>query len=214
MAQVLFVTPHQDDETLSMGAAIRNHLEAGHDVHVLLLTNGLGSGVQARIGMDDVAFAAARDDEYRRACRRLGVRFDNIHFADDRPRGGELTAETARAQILAWLDGRTDVWLKSYTDRLGNPSRHPDHEAAGQAAVSLLDSGAVTNLRLYVEPWTTVSGVTVSAEHAVGTAIVQAALDEYKAKDGVGGKYGIGYQSTPSYFDLVRPSPTSHYHQP
>ncbi len=46
MANVLFVSPHQDDETLSMGMAIKNHLAAGHNVFVMLVTDGSGSSAR------------------------------------------------------------------------------------------------------------------------------------------------------------------------
>lgn len=41
----LFVAAHPDDETLAMGVAIAEHVAAGQDVHVLLMTDGDGSDV-------------------------------------------------------------------------------------------------------------------------------------------------------------------------
>lgn len=203
-----------------MGSSIRKHLEAaGHDVHVLLLTTGVSSGALGPSGLTPEQFVAARDDEYMRALRRLGVRYPNIHYAQDRPVDDGLTVESAEAQILAWLDGRTDVWLKSYSWR-PSPGRHQHHVDTGQACLNLLGAGVVANLRCYVEPWAlaafknTHAGVSVSVESAAAPAVVQAALAEYKAHDNAGGKYGIGYLSVKSYFDQAIADPRNHYHVP
>ncbi len=218
MATIVYVTPHQDDETLSMGSSVRAHLEAGHTVHVLLLTTGENSGARAATGLDLAAFAAARDDELTRAARRLGVRYSNVHLAHA-TEDGELTVAAAEAALLVFLIDHPDAWVKTYS-HLPAPGRHADHVNTGQAAVNLLVNGTIINLRLYVEPWllaafkTANTGTSVSAEHASSVAAVRNALNEYKAKDGVGGKYGIGYLSVPAAFDQALADPVSWYHLP
>lgn len=220
MATILYVSPHADDESLSMGSSIRNHLEDGHDIHVLLLTTGVSSGALGPSGLTVEEFAAARDDEYMRALRRLGVRYPNIHFASDRPANDELTVEVAQAQIEAWLAARDPgVWLKTYSFRPAN-GRHQHHVDTGVAAHNLLAEGAVANLRCYVEPWllgafkTANPGVNVGVESATGSAVVKAAVGEYKAHDGVGAKYGIGYMSVPTVVDGAIADPRNYYHAP
>lgn len=151
MATVLFVTPHQDDESLSMGAAIRAHLEAGHDVHVLLLTTGQNSAARSKTSLDVPQFIEARDDEMKRACRRLGVRFANIHVIPMRAEDGALTVEGAIDGISWFLFEHPDAWVKTYSDRSVS-GRHSDHINTGKAAKQLFDEGTITNLRFYVEP--------------------------------------------------------------
>lgn len=137
MAQVVFVVPHADDDALSMGCAIRNHLEAraadgtaAHQVHTLLLTPGSGSAAQPGTGLSDGEFSAARDDEYLRACRSLGVPFHRIHFAEDRQVGDTvLTVEEAQDAISALL-GELDpangpVWGKALSNLGSTSSRTP-----------------------------------------------------------------------------------------
>ncbi len=223
MATVVYVTPHQDDETLSMGASIRKHLETGvHDVHVLLLTAGSGSGAQAKTGLNDADFSAARDDEYRRACRAMGVPFGNVHFALDRTPGDTvLTVDEAEFAIAAFVAEHPGAWVKTYTNR-AVAGRHVDHVAAGQAAVNLLQAGvlAPNTLRLYVEPWAVAAfqsaypSTSLGSETAAAPGRVRAALDEYCDVDHVGGKYGIGYLSVPSYINQVRSNTVSRYHVP
>jgi len=219
VATVLFVSPHQDDETLSMGASIRKHIEAGHDVHVLLLTNGVNSGARAKTGLDRPRFTAARDDEFARACRSLGVPFSNVHVSRHSTSDGGVTVQSVDDAVREFLNGRSDVWLKTYTN-LNWSGRHADHQLSGQAAVSLLSSGVVTNLRLYVEPWMLAAfkaanpGVAVSAERPTNLAAVRSALDDYKEADHPGGRWGIGYLSVPAAFDTLYADPVSYYHVP
>lgn len=48
---VLYFSPHQDDEILSMGIAICNSVRNGQNVHVVLCTDG--SKCKVRIQMSD-----------------------------------------------------------------------------------------------------------------------------------------------------------------
>lgn len=41
----IFYSPHQDDESIGMAGAIREHKEAGRSVHLVLLTNGINQGL-------------------------------------------------------------------------------------------------------------------------------------------------------------------------
>ncbi|MFA4923649.1 MAG: PIG-L family deacetylase [Ignavibacteriaceae bacterium] len=75
----IFYSPHQDDETLGMGASIAEHVRAGRAVYVVLLSNGANSGMLTYIQqnynpnatMQDVI--NARNNEFIAACIALGV---------------------------------------------------------------------------------------------------------------------------------------------
>lgn len=218
MASVVFFSPHQDDETLSMGPAIRRHVEAGHDVHVVLLTTGINSAVRAQTGLSRTRFAAARDDEYRRACTRLGVPAANQHISRYSCPDGALTQAVAEDALRSYLDDVPGAWVKTYS-HLTWPDRHSDHVATGRAAAALARAGTISNLRFYVEPWQLstarqATGVSVAAERANDTAAVVAALDEYTVVDRGAGRFGIGGLSVPSAFAVVRGDPVSYYHLP
>lgn len=219
MATICYATTHQDDETLSKGASIRRHLEAGHDVHVLLLTTGERSGARDAVGLSVEDFVQARDDEMIRACRQLGVPYRNVHLAHATA-DGDLTVGAAETAIRAFLAEHPGAWVKTYS-HLPAPGRHPDHVNTGQAAVNLWLSGEVDNLRLYIEPWLrdafvkANSGVALSADHAIANHLVRAALKEYQARDGAGEKFGIGWNySVPAAFQLVYNELVSWYHLP
>lgn len=204
-----------------MGPAIRTHLEQGHDVHTLLCTTGENTGVRDDLGMTPAECTEARDDEYTRACRRLGVRFDNIHIAAGRVPDGQLSVEVAELLLADWLTEHPNAWVKTLSNLPVPGVRHNDHVHLGQAAVNLLASSMITpnGLRLYIEPYQLAEfdkATTVhwSTEQPRNVQVVRNALDEYAAKDAIGGKYGVGQQSVPSAFATVRSGLTSYWHVP
>jgi LmbE family N-acetylglucosaminyl deacetylase len=220
VATVLFVAPHQDDEVLTMGAAISNHVSAGvHDVHVAVLCDGGGSGVRAQMAWERARFVAARDDEFRRSCRALGVPAVNVHFPRLSSRDGELTADRARDALLELLARLPGAWVKTHTNRPVT-GRHPDHAAAGQAALDLYDpvAGPISNLRFYVEPYHLADYRAAygnpGTENAAVPARVRAAVAEYRRVDHPAGVYGIGGLSVPNYLALVDATPASYVHAP
>lgn len=79
MAVVLFVTAHEDDETLSMGGGIVNHYNAGHKIYTLVCTDGGNSGVWSGSysGLTRDQFCQARYNEYINATAALGVYSQN-----------------------------------------------------------------------------------------------------------------------------------------
>lgn len=103
----LFLVPHQDDETLSMGAAIREHVAVNgpSTVAVVLFTTGESSGARRvlrevgyvpeatgkveRVALTKRQFVGSRDAEFYGACRALGVPHGNIFMP-----GFTLTEDT------------------------------------------------------------------------------------------------------------------------
>ena len=85
---VIFYSPHQDDETIGMGASIAEHVRIGRPVYVVLFTNGAGSTAinilngkekcnshnsfhHFNLTIED--FINARNNEFIAACKKLGV---------------------------------------------------------------------------------------------------------------------------------------------
>lgn len=224
MATVLWADPHQDDDGISYGVGIRNHLNAGHDVFVMLLTTGQNSGVRAELGMTVPEFIARRDDEMLRACRQLGVPTANIIIHPDRTQDGQLTEAAAQAMLASFYVDHPGAWLKSYSDlpaldSTGTQLRHVDHMTTGRAARALLADSTVTNLRFYVEPWLLAAfrasnpHVTVSTETIADKTSVLRAFGQYQLQDEVAQMSGIGYRSVGTEFAENTP-PFSYYHVP
>ena len=83
---VIFYSPHQDDETIGMGASIAEHVRIGRPVYVVLLTNGANENMlnflkslNSKSTMQDVI--NARNNEFIAACKALGVH--KIYIADN-----------------------------------------------------------------------------------------------------------------------------------
>jgi LmbE family N-acetylglucosaminyl deacetylase len=146
---IIFISPHPDDETLAMGAAIAQHLAAGRQVHALALTAGTATRVRGELNGDAIApwwgvrhdpaaegyaplttaaIGQARLREWHAALDQLGVPQANRHEAG--LQDGAVTVEGAMAAIRAVADGlpNTGLWTTSWV-----ADRHPDHLAAGQA---------------------------------------------------------------------------------
>lgn len=70
--RILVVAAHADDETFGMGGTIARHSARGDEVHVLFLTDGIGSRGA------DAAAAERRVHAARSACERLGATITRV----------------------------------------------------------------------------------------------------------------------------------------
>ena len=161
---VLVVAPHPDDEAIGPGGTIARHVDAGHDVTVLVVTSG---GATAG-GGDDVL--AVREEESRRALAHLGVGPDRIVFGG--LTDGNLPAERdAVADLISrHADGVASVYVPSLLDP------HPDHHAVALAA-GLADLAAGIDVYGY-EVWAA-GPVDVLVDVTAVFGRKQAALGEY-----------------------------------
>jgi LmbE family N-acetylglucosaminyl deacetylase len=106
MAISLFFSPHQDDELLSMGVDIVNHIQAGDEVHVILCTDGRNSTVRKNLNdntncdtchtkhnynLSYETFIQSRDYEFNDSCWAMGVAKANVHKPSNRAIDGQLT---------------------------------------------------------------------------------------------------------------------------
>ncbi|CAI6071091.1 PIG-L family deacetylase [Cohnella sp. JJ-181] len=239
MAINLFFVPHQDDEALTFGAGIRNHLDVGDECHVILYTDGRSSSVRKQLNgeaksaltrrfydpsaegygyLGEADMVRLRNDEFRRSCLALGVPETHIHFADGQMRDGSTTVEGCEAVLREYLRRYPDARVKAFTDLGGN---HGDHANMGRAARRLARSGAIADLRLYVEPYNLRNArresrrlellVERSRDHAHR---VVASLREYKRWDPASGQLAIGYHSVKRSIDAAIAKPVSYYHKP
>jgi LmbE family N-acetylglucosaminyl deacetylase len=229
----LFVAAHPDDETLSMGVTIAEHVAAGVDTHVLLLTRGQASSARAAINGDYVSswwrvrhtpaaegyaalsadqFGAARIGEAHRALACLGA--VTVHEAN-LPDGG-LTQWSAIDAIRGVADliaptGR--VYLKTHSAKVEN---HPDHIAAGNAVGWLArygDPARFPSPRYYILPayWADPRLVNVTEwwDQPTNTGIRDRAINACRAYSAWAPptSYAVGYHSTATLFTKVAAAP-------
>jgi LmbE family N-acetylglucosaminyl deacetylase len=138
----LVVAAHPDDADFGVAATAARLAREGHAVHYLVCTGG-------EAGSDDTSVAPAalvetRKAEQTAAGRILGLA--GVHFLDYPD--GELEPSLAlRKELVRWIRKlRADVVLcqdpRALVDDEGTYLNHPDHRAAGQAALDAAFPGA------------------------------------------------------------------------
>lgn len=211
-APAVFVAAHQDDELLSMGAAILQHVAAGREVLVLVIGRGNKSVVRTRdmpglLGYipSEEEFGAVRDWEFEHAVVGLGaapivpaysVRLDERAFS----------ADDVAEVIAAYAPDGSD--LKTHS-RAGE--YNPDHVAVHDAVA-----------RLYALGWTAYEPrfyTTCTRLHLVeseghrwrreglATPVTLEHQGPYRETDLDRRRWGIGYRSVPYAFDAQRADP-------
>lgn len=208
-SHVVFYIPHQDDETLTFGTAIMNHVMGGHNVHVVLLTDGSASGVRTDLGMTELEFTEARNREFEKALNIYGVKPENIDYRNIKD--GTLTVAKTDAIIREYEAKYPLAKHKafSWTDA------HVDHKNSGQALKNLLTAGILTDARFYVRRGDNPVGLTLTTEayNALHLPFYLAVSASYKLINDRLGFYGIGYKSVPTSFDSFEEQPLSRYHK-
>lgn len=130
-----FFSPHQDDEVLFMGAAIRQHVLAGRKVYVVLLTDGGSSRYCIPQYGTRAACTAARDKEFINGVTSMGA--EPIIRAD-RMIDGTLTVAYAKSVILEYYATYPTGSFKTMSEF----DASPDHSNLGKglAAANIVDS--------------------------------------------------------------------------
>lgn len=123
---VFFFTPHQDDEALFLGASIKQHVAAGRQVWVVLLTDGGASSQCIPVYGTRAACVAARDQEFINGVTSLGA---TPIIRTDRVADGTLTAAYAKSVINNYY-ANVNYKLASYKT-MSETDDHPDHAALG-----------------------------------------------------------------------------------
>lgn len=209
-SHVIFYVPHQDDDLLTMGVGIRNHINGGHNVHVVMLTDGAASAVRTKMGMTKEAFTKARNKEFALAMKALGVNSDNLDYRMFQD--GKMTVSQVKSVIKEYelLYPNAKHKSYSYTDS------HVDHKNSGTALNQMLSAGEVTDARFYVRRGTaTPSGKRLFTERyrTSDKSTMLAGSAAYKRNRPWLGYYGIGYRSVPQSFKTFDALPQSRYHR-
>lgn len=206
---VVYYIPHQDDETLTFGSSIYAHLQAGHTVHVVLLTDGGATAVGKRLGLSRQEVVSARNREFYKALGVLGVQKENIHLANFRD--GELTVNQAKSVMRKFIAKYPNGSHKTYSYY----DWHNDHKNAGLALRELENEGLVDDVRFYVRRGDEPSDVFLmrsnyKEEHY---PFLLAASRSYNIKNERIGMYGIGWESVPRSFEAMEERPWNYYHR-
>jgi LmbE family N-acetylglucosaminyl deacetylase len=149
--RILVILAHPDDPEFFCGATIARWTNAGHIVEYCLLTCG-EKGTKDR-AIDTKVLCWIRQDEQRAAAAVLGV--EKIHFLNYED-GYLIPSLDLRKDITRVIrQVRPDILITCDPTTLyvgGNRLNHPDHRAAGQAALDAVFPAARDHLN-FVELW-------------------------------------------------------------
>lgn len=189
----IFLTPHQDDETLSMGAAVREHVLAGRDTWVILLTDGSASGVcqDPPYNGDKAACVAERDKEYRAAVNKMGA---HAVILADRKIDNALAPGNPNPITRAWVESVIQRWAASYPGAsfktMSERDDHVDHKIAGQGLYDAYVDGYAPDARWYVKRYQQQDQAgSCTSEHNLNTAATL--------------YHPIGWDSVPTEFNWI-----------
>lgn len=212
LGSAVFFVPHQDDETLTMGADIRAHYLAGRDIRIVDVTDGSASGVKNTMCqtrgycLTTAEFIAARRAEQLAAIRQLAP---TSHVYYEKYVDNTLTVAQATSVInkykALYPNGsyKTMSWLDD----------HHDHANLGTAMRNLCNAGQIPNgdcrFEQFRRYWLSKP---ISGGFIAGNVNVLAAYDEYFVWNPSIGRYAIGSQSVPTDFDAAYADPRTKYH--
>ncbi len=223
---LLYFAPHQDDELLSMGIDICTSLKKGHEVHVILCSDGSKSYVRGLLGngkgckkhegihcydLSVEEFIQARDREFRASCLALGVAEENIHIPRHRAVDGAVYRSNMENLIKEYVTAHgSDAVVCTLAPNNG-PKQHKDHKTLGAAALSLLKAGQIRKARFFVEPYLYAQIAEnprmIPVEPEILTATeetaekIKAAIGAYSLWDPGNQRYAVGYHSVTNEFN-------------
>lgn len=229
---VLLFSPHQDDEVLTMGAFAVQVLGQGCSVHAVLCTDGSASWVKRELSngltcsfhtgehayeLTNNQFVQARDTEFQSSCSALGLSSASIANVLGRAQDSKLTVEKAKLIIRYYLAKYPNAVVCATSPSVG-PEQNSDHRALGEAALELYEEGAISDLRLFVEPYylsqfeQNTPGISLDCtevENEEERASFTLAEAAYRLWHPDASRYAIGYHSVGSYFDSLDANPAS-----
>lgn len=226
----IFYSPHPDDEALGMAGAIREHKEAGRPVYLVLLTNGINSGMlnilngetfcewhkiyhHCALTMEQMMWG--RKVEFAASARCLGV--DKVFIVED---GQGLDDCEAYEHYDRFVDSVTDIIREFETkfpgashklisgnlDIYPDGTKNPTHQACWDAAMRLRDQ--ITDFRFYrvYVYWKPEKERTSDYQLTLKPdwkAAKRAALRQYKLFNPRAGRFAVGYHSVADLIDAA-----------
>lgn len=208
-SHVIYYIPHQDDEAINFAVGILNDIQAGYNVHLVLLTDGSAAIVIKKLGMTKQEFSAARDREFAYAVNIMGVKPQNVSY--QKLQDGATTVKQIESVIRAYEKKYPKAKHKaySYTDW------HNDHKNSGQALKNLKKAKVISNATFYIRFGDNPTGLTATKEpfSPIYKNFILAVSNAYKMENHRLGFYGIGWKSAGHLFKEVEKQPLSRYHK-
>ncbi len=170
---ILAVFAHPDDES-SVGAALAKYAEAGHEVHLALLTSGQAGNANTDIPKGP-ELGRAREAEARCSAEALGIHEPLLlGFQDGATTPQQTQDEIARGLVEVFDRVRPDVVITWGPDGL---TGHPDHRVASNLATQIFQDSTrlqASPSKLYYVAWPTElarNGLRTVSERYITTTI-------------------------------------------
>jgi len=237
---VIFYSPHADDSLLSMSVDILNHIDAGKDVYVVLMTLGGSEAMRDVLNGNKVGFGEPQHDVFAEMYHKPHLNVDDIKAI----RRNEFISEVGQyklyAQRTTGVSVKGEIWglneglsqqsaydiMKEYArvypgsshKTMSYTDRAPDHANCGKALQQLKTEGAISDARFYVHrEYRYDAGVLAKRPWPVYATESQKpwidrAARAYKAWNPAGGSYSYGYISVKDSFDTLAADPHSLVH--
>lgn len=133
MTRILVITAHPDDVDFGAAGTVAQWADEGAEIHYGICTNGDAGGFDPTVPREEIP--GIRQGEQRAAAALLGVR--DVHFLGYPDGDLEVTQELRRdiARLIRLV--KPDRMLIQSPERNWRriPASHPDHLAAGEAAM-------------------------------------------------------------------------------
>ncbi|GEM_PF-4315159 len=218
---VIFYAPHQDDETLGMGASISEHVRKGRPVYVVLLTDGANINMLKHIQTKYNSYASmkdvvnARNNEFIAACKALGVSnifISNLGKGFSEKEGVEELKENFIQTIKYFNNCYPKASHKTVSGNCDSYNNHchkmTTHQATTNSIHHLYNQGIISDIRLYrVYIYYDINNQCgrksnwMKEVDEIDKNKRKAAIEEYQLINPSIQRYGLGYQSVSPLFD-------------
>ncbi len=221
----IFYSPHQDDETIGMGASIAEHVRLGRLVFVVLLSRGENDNMLLYLKtlrpdskMQNVV--DGRNNEFMAACKKLGV---HRVYISNKGKGHKECAKDAMVEKFKKTINFFRLLYPKASHKTASGcrdsynsfcERHPTHMAAEEALYDFYKQKLISDIRLY-RVYIYYNNYTKKDGNACYTEadwkkkiderdqeVKERAIDEYKYVNAAEHRYGLGYhRSVKELFD-------------
>ena len=219
--KVVFYSQHQDDETIFVSSEIVDAIESvGKDnVYVVLVTDGTDSGVlkQNRYkNLTNEQKSTLRDNEFKAACNRLGVKQENIILLDEPE--AIWNPKNLEKKVLEFENMYDNVTHVTHTYKYDIQTQHLQN---GRVLYDLYKKGQIKDCRFFARPDKAIDIpkdklILSMADSEIEREKVTRAAIEYTVDRKDMKREGIGYKSVKNLLDPVIKSlnKLSYLHEP
>jgi LmbE family N-acetylglucosaminyl deacetylase len=222
----IYYIPHPDDETLSMGIAIADSVYKGHEVYLILLSQGFDSNVRNIInGKEFCKWHKKYHSPKKEGYKQLSYyEFGMLRQKEFLNAALDLGVSQKKIRICNFLNGKfneLDIekivleYEKKYPNAFHNTTSFYDynktHKKLAKTLLRLYKLSKIKHVKFYLSPdkWSKTKGILQSNSH-INRRVVKG-ISAYCTWNPTKLSYALGYHSVEVLFRLVRIQLVSKY---